>query len=49
MRGLLAMPREKFASVANFCIAPIAYAPPQVLPPGRFHHVPTQPVFAPRQ
>jgi len=37
-----------FASAANFCIQPIAYAPAQIPPPGRFHPVPTQPVFTPR-
>jgi hypothetical protein len=37
-----------FASAANFCIRPIAYAPADLPPPGRFHPVPTQPVFSPR-
>jgi hypothetical protein len=48
LRNMLALPRDQFASAANFCIAPIAYAPAEVPPPGRFHPVPTRPVFSPR-
>jgi hypothetical protein len=42
------LPRDAFASTANFCIAPAGAAPPDLPPPGRFHPVPTRPVFAPR-
>jgi hypothetical protein len=38
---------QLFGNVANFCIAPIAMGPPEIAPPGRFHPVPTNPVFAP--
>lgn len=48
LRAALAMPRDTFAATANLCIRPIAYAPAEIPPPGRFHPVPTQPVFAPR-
>ena len=34
--------------VANFCGPPSCVGPPDVLPPGRFFPVPTQPAFAPR-
>jgi hypothetical protein len=47
-QAALIVPRQAFASAANFCIRPIAYAPAEVPPPGRFHPVPTQPVFSPR-
>jgi hypothetical protein len=33
--------------VANFCLPPAAIGPPDGLPPGRFHPVPTRPVFYP--
>jgi hypothetical protein len=42
------MPRDVFARTANFCIEPVAYAPADLPPPGRFHPLPTQPVFSPR-
>jgi hypothetical protein len=48
LRAVWAVPRDAFAATANFCIRPIAYAPASVPPPGRFHPVPTQPVFMPR-
>jgi hypothetical protein len=35
-------------SVANYFVPISAIAPPDVPPPGRFHPVPTTPVFAPR-
>ena len=35
-------------SVANFFVPVSVIAPPDVPPPGRFHPVPTTPVFAPR-
>jgi hypothetical protein len=47
-QAALDVPRQAFAATANFCIRPIAYAPAEVPPPGRFHPVPTQPVFSPR-
>lgn len=48
LRALAALPRDAFAAAANFCIRPIAFAPADVPPPGRFHPVPTRPAFAPR-
>jgi hypothetical protein len=42
------MPRDVVAHAAHYCIHPIAYAPADLPPPGRFHPVPTQPVFSPR-
>ena len=40
---------EMFGQVANFCVPAAAMGPPEVTPPGRFHPVPTDPVFAPAQ
>jgi hypothetical protein len=37
-----------FGTVANYCIPEGAIGPPDVMPPGRFHPVPTRPVFARR-
>lgn len=34
--------------VANFCVPPAGYMPLEGPPPGRFHPVPTRPVFCPR-
>jgi hypothetical protein len=48
LRAVGALPRDAFAATANFCLRPIAYAPAEIPPPGRFHPVPTQPVFTPR-
>ena len=36
-----------FGTVANYCIPEGAIGPPDTTPPGRFHPVPTRPVFAP--
>ena len=38
-----------FGTVANYCMPEVALGPPQLTPPGRFHPVPTRPVFAQRQ
>ena len=38
---------QLFGNIANFCVAPLAMGPPEIPPPGRFHPVPTTPVFAP--
>jgi hypothetical protein len=46
--AIMTLPRDTFAAAANFCIRPIAFAPAEVPPPGRFHPVPTRPAFAPR-
>jgi hypothetical protein len=40
-----AVPMGVVGNVANFCLPVIATAPPAVPPPGRFHPVPTKPVF----
>jgi hypothetical protein len=32
--------------IANFWLPPTMLAPPEIPPPGRFHPVPTRPVFA---
>ncbi|HJQ79474.1 MAG TPA: hypothetical protein VJ828_05940 [Lacipirellulaceae bacterium] len=37
-----------FGTLANYCLPVIALGPPETVPPGRFHPVPTQPVFAHR-
>jgi hypothetical protein len=41
-------PCQAIAGTANFCIPAAAIGPPYIPPPGRFHPVPTRPVFAPR-
>jgi hypothetical protein len=40
-----AIPMTVVGNVANFCLPVVAMAPPEVPPPGRFHPVPTRPVF----
>jgi len=40
---------QMFGHVANFCVPAAAIGPPEIPPPGRFHPVPTNPVFAPGQ
>ena len=35
-----------FGTVANYCLPEVALGPPDTNPPGRFHPVPTRPVFA---
>jgi hypothetical protein len=37
-----------FGTVANYCVPAGAIGPPESMPPGRFHPVPTRPVFARR-
>lgn len=37
-----------FGTVANYCVPEGALGPPETMPPGRFHPVPTRPVFAHR-
>jgi hypothetical protein len=39
------LPMGVVGNVANFCLPVTALAPPAVPPPGRFHPVPTRPVF----
>jgi hypothetical protein len=43
--AISAVPLAFVGNVANFCLPVTALAPPQVPPPGRFHPVPTKPVF----
>ena len=38
---------QVFGNIANFCVPAAAMGPAEIPPPGRFHPVPTQPVFAP--
>jgi len=35
-----------FGSVANYFLPEVALGPPELAPPGRFHPVPTRPVFS---
>jgi hypothetical protein len=37
-----------FGTVANYCVPEGTIGPPETMPPGRFHPVPTRPVFARR-
>jgi hypothetical protein len=37
-----------FGTFANYCLPVAALGPPESVPPGRFHPVPTRPVFAER-
>jgi hypothetical protein len=37
-----------FGTIANYCLPEAALGPPDMVPPGRFHPVPTRPVFAHR-
>jgi hypothetical protein len=37
-----------FGTVANYCVPEGAIGPPDSMPPGRFHPVPTRPVFSRR-
>jgi hypothetical protein len=37
-----------FGTLANYCLPVVALGPPDTVPPGRFHPVPTRPVFAQR-
>ena len=39
---------EPEAGIFNFCVPPATIGPPAPPPPGRFHPVPTRPVFSPR-
>jgi hypothetical protein len=39
---------EPEAGIFNFCVPPAAIGAPAPPPPGRFHPVPTRPVFSPR-
>jgi hypothetical protein len=47
-RGLRRRWYEPEAGIFNFCIPPGVIGPPPPPPPGRFHPVPSRPVFAPR-
>jgi hypothetical protein len=40
------MAGSAFGSVANYFLPEVALGPPEIAPPGRFHPVPTRPVFA---
>jgi hypothetical protein len=42
------LPRDTFSKAANGCTSNACPGPPNVPPPGRFHPVPTRPVFSPR-
>ncbi|HEY7688816.1 MAG TPA: hypothetical protein VH835_08995 [Dongiaceae bacterium] len=48
LRSIGRVPCQCFAETANFCVPAASCGPPEYPPPGRFHPVPTQPVFAPR-
>lgn len=48
LRSVGELPRHCFAETANFYLPAAACGPPEIPPPGRFHPVPTQPVFTPR-
>jgi hypothetical protein len=45
---LACLPRDTFACAANCCTPHACPGPPDIPPPGRFHPVPTRPVFSPR-
>jgi hypothetical protein len=42
------MAGSAFGTIANYCLPASALGPPDMSPPGRFHPVPTRPVFANR-
>ncbi|MCI0493071.1 MAG: hypothetical protein L0Z07_09055 [Planctomycetes bacterium] len=42
------LPVSAFAGIAHGCIPAATMGPPEIPPPGRFHPVPTRPVFTPR-